>query len=384
MNAAKRPRSVRSLILLILLASGLLVACGTTGINTNWPGLSTDGELIYVAHGPGVVAYNAFTQQQAWQHFDEEGRAQFYAAPSIQDGRVIIGDYGASSSFSPKVNVTLYALTAEQTDGGRPATTRLAVELNGSIVAPPLQVGNRVYVGTADNFVYALDANSGVPLWDRPFETGDSIWGKPAFKDGLLIVNSLDKTVYAIDAESGGERWQRELEGALASAPVVNMDLVYVTSFDRKLHALDLETGEEIWAVAAEDWIWAAPAYSDGTVYFADAKGNVFAVNGETGATLWVTPIDKPVQTSPRVVGDMVYIGSEADAESEEGLLTALDANTGEQVWSKRLPAPLYTTPVVVDDMIVVAIQAESALLMAFDLESGQEAWTIPQPGSGS
>lgn len=383
MYAAKRPRSARSLIILLLVASIILVACGRTGINTNWPGLSTDGGMVYVAYGPGVIAYDAFTQEQAWQLHDEEGRAQFYAAPSIKDGRVIVGDYGASSSFSPRVNVSLYALPAEQS--GIPVSLWKKEQLaNGSIVASPLQVGDRVFVGTADNFVYALNANTGELLWPEPFETGDSIWGKPAFKDGLLVVNSLDKTVYGIDAESGSERWRRELGGALASAPVVNLNLVYVASFDRNLHALDLETGEEVWAAAAEDWIWSAPAYSDGVVYFADAKGNVFAVDGESGERMWVHPIDKPIQTSPVVVDDVIYVGSEADGELSEGLLTALAANGGDVIWQKRIPAPLYTTPVVVDDVIVVAIQAESALLMAFDLENGDEAWTIPQPGSGN
>jgi outer membrane protein assembly factor BamB len=390
--ASKRPR-FRTAIFIFIIVSLILVACGTRGLNTNWPGLSTDGRRVYVAYGPGILAYDAATQEEVWSYSPESAGLSFYAAPSIQGDRVIFGDYGSSSSFSPKVVVTLYAqtVTTSTTDDELQVTTDDLWEkselVSGSIVASPLQVGNTVYVGTGDNLVHAVDAEKGELLWPEPFETGHSIWGKPAFKDGVLFVNSLDKTVYAIDAEKGQELWHKDLDGALAGSPVVNLDLLYVASFDRQLHALDVEKGEEVWSFTAEDWIWSAPAYAQGVVYFADAKGNVFAVDGETGELQWDHAIGRPIQTSPVVVDDIVYVGSgsEPDSEVDDGVLTALNAEDGEEIWSASIPAPLYTTPVVVDDVVVVAIQSESALLMAFELNSGEKAWTyIPQPESGS
>lgn len=380
MYAAKRPFR-RPAIFLLILVSYLLIACDGTGAETNWPGLSTNGESVYVAYGPGVLAYNVTSQAQEWFFPQEANRAlQFFAAPSVEDGQVIFGDFGASGGMlSPGVVVTLYAL--DDTGDGVPGTLWSRSDLvSDRVVASPLQVGNRVFVGTANNYLIALDVTNGDKLWE--FETGHSIWGQPAYKDGVLFVASMDKTIYALESETGQEIWRTGLGGALASSPVTNTDLVYVTSFDGRLHALDMATGSEVWSAAAQDWVWDSPAFADGIVYYADVQGNVYAADGTTGEAIWSQELGQAVQTSLVVVADKVYIAAEGDITVEEpqGTLTALDAATGEQLWQKTAPASLYTTPVVVGDSIIVALQSETALLIAFDLETGDQQWVFAPP----
>ncbi len=384
MYSANRPFK-RPAIFIFILASFVFAACGVSGANTNWPGLSTDGEIIYIAYGPGVAAYSIETHsnEPVWLFPSETNRAlSFFAAPSAKDGRIILGDFGAAGGFfSPEPVVTVYAL--QNNEGG--SYRELWQESGlapGSIVAPPLQIGDRVFIGTADNYVYALDANTGEMLWPEPFQTGDSIWGRPAYKDGLLIINSLDRTVYAIEVESGRELWRKLMDGALASAPVVNEDLVFVTGFDSSLHALELKSGNEIWEAKAEDWIWSAPAYKDGVVYYADVKGNIFAASAKSGGEIWSQQIENPIQTSPVVADNSLFIASQGDTELGEGLLTALAIENGEQLWQITTVAPLYTTPVVVSDTIIVALQNEDALLIAFDKDTGNEQWRIRPPES--
>jgi outer membrane protein assembly factor BamB len=372
---------LRPAIFILIFASYLLISCGTTGTNTNWPGLSTDGQNVFVAYGPGVIAYDVENQTQEWFFPQEANRAlQFFAAPSVEDGRIIFGDFGVPGGmFSPGVIVTLYAL--ENSDAGIPTTIWSKDDLvEGQVIAPPLQIGSQVFVGTSDNYLFALDAESGEKQWE--FETDHSIWGQPAFKDGVLFVASMDKTIYALEAETGQELWHTGLGGALASSPVTNTDLLYVASFDGRLHALDMTTGGEVWSAGAEDWIWDSPAFADGVVYYADVKGNVYAVDGTTGDQIWTQQLSQAVQTSPVVVNDKVYIAAQGDiaAEAPQGTLTALSVADGAQLWQKTAPASLYTTPVVVDDAIIVALQSESALLIAYNLETGDQQWIAPPP----
>ncbi|MCB8943462.1 MAG: PQQ-binding-like beta-propeller repeat protein [Ardenticatenaceae bacterium] len=381
MYQAKRPLT-RPAILIFILVSFILAACSTSLTTGNWPGLSTDGQKVYVAHGTGVVAYNVADQSVAWTFPEEASRVPIYAAPSVQDGRIIIADFGAPGGFfSPGNVVTIYALN--DVDQGTPTTIWSANEATkASIVASPLQVGERIFVGTADNHVVALDATNGTLLWD--FEVGNSVWGQPAYKDGTVFVAVLDKKVYAIDAESGQSVWDEPvaLEGALASRPVVDTDLVYVTSFDGQLHALSISSGELVWSASGQDWIWGAPTLVDGVVYFVDVQGNVYAVDSETGAELWSQSINLSVQTSPVVVNGVIYIASEGAGTSEEpqGMLTALNAADGDQLWQQLAPAPLHTTPVVVEDTLVVALTSETALLIGYDLETGSQQWQYLPP----
>jgi outer membrane protein assembly factor BamB len=379
--AAKRP-FVRPVLFFFIIASLFLAACGVRPNNQNWPGLIAEGEILYVAHGPGIIAYNAQTQAQQWS-FPATARANlfFFAQPFVEDGRLYFGDYGAPGGFfSPNVTVSIYALDSVDSPGApRELWVNNAVAKD-KIIGQPLLVDGRLFVGTADNYILALDAEDGVELWR--VETGHSIWDQPAYRDGVLYVTSIDRIVYALDAQTGAERWRRQLNGALASRPVLNHNMLYVSSFDKQVHALDLATGDEIWAADANDWVWGAPTVADGAVYYADVKGNLFAVDAETGAPLWSAQTLGAVQTSPVVIGDTVYVASEGLTGDEvtRGALTAYAVTDGSQRWQMMTPAPLFTTPVVVDDVIIVALQSEAALLIGFDLETGAQRWLIAPP----
>ena len=58
-----------------------------------------------------------------------------------------------------------------------------------------------VYVGSWDDNVYALNAASGVELWN--FTTGGFVWPSPAVVGGLVYVGSEDGNVYALNAANG-------------------------------------------------------------------------------------------------------------------------------------------------------------------------------------
>lgn len=383
MYAAKRP-FLRPVIFFLIAASFLLAACGVQVGNTNWPGLSTDGEKLYLAYGPEVVAYDASTRAEVWHYPAEPNAAlQYFAAPEVAGQSVYIGDYGAPGGFfSPNVTVTIYSL--QNVDSGIPNANWTNAEVaSDKIVAPLLRVDDRVFVGTADNLVLALDAANGQELWR--YQTDHSIWGQPTYREGVLYVASMDRSLYAIDADSGSLIWQIALGGALPAKPVINDNLVYVSNFDNQVHAIDVATGEEAWAADAQNWVWGAPVYADSVLYYADVDGNVFAANAENGEPLWQAQVAGAVQTSPLVVGDKVYVASEgASADVPVGALTAFSAADGTQLWQQITPAPLFTTPVVVNENeIVVALTSEQSQLIAFDGESGAQLWTIAPPDRG-
>ena len=382
MYAAKRP-SKRPVIFILIVAAWLLAACGSRLSNANWPGLSAEGNVVYVAYGNGVLAYDVATQSNKWVFSPQPGRLSFYAAPSVEDGRVVVGDYGVSQGiFSPRVVVSAYGLSAGS--GNAPDELWVVNQIaSDRIVAPPLQVGDRVFIGTADNQVVALDATDGRELWRK--ETEHSIWGQPSYKNGVLFVTSMDKKIYAFDAESGTLIWDRptELDGAIASKALVDTTLIYVTSFDRKLHAISQETGEIQWSVDAQDWIWGAPVMENGVVYFADAAGLIYAVDGVSGDLLWTKDVEGAVQTTPAIADGVLYIASDKGigTDTTTGLLTALSVQDGSTVlWQQETAVPIYTTPVIVGEDVVVAVQSTDNLLTAFDKVTGTKKWDVAPP----
>jgi outer membrane protein assembly factor BamB len=377
MSWPRRRPSVR----LLFLAAGillLLTACSGQIANTNWAGMSTDGSKVYLAFGPNVLAYDPATQSPSWVFPAESGEVQFYSAPSVEGDQVVFGDYGRPGGFfSPRVTVSIYSL--ENTDSGTPrelwTNSQSAFD---KIVAPPLQVGDRVFVGTADNNILALNAADGSVQWNS--EANHAIWGQPSFRDGILYVASMDWSVYALNADTGELIWRTELGGALPSRPVLGDDLIYVSSYDGNVHALDIATGEEQWAAPAADWVWGAAALADGVIYYSDIQGNIYAADAATGEQIWTKSTGSPVQSTPVVVGDMLYIASQTPGETPAGAITAYSTADGSQIWTQPTTVPLFATPVVVGEDIVAGLQNADALLIGFDLATGQESWRFASP----
>ena len=63
-----------------------------------------------------------------------------------------------------------------------------------------------VYVGSADNGLYAIRASDGQSLWR--FQTFGRVESSPAIVGDLVVFGSADGALYAIDKVSGQMRWR--------------------------------------------------------------------------------------------------------------------------------------------------------------------------------
>ncbi|MFO7681659.1 MAG: PQQ-binding-like beta-propeller repeat protein [Chloroflexota bacterium] len=381
MYGAKRPFLKPTLFILIL-AAFVLTACGTGQAQTqNWPGMSAAGDTVYVAHGPAVLAFDVVNQAALWSFptVDERGTLQFYAPPSVLEGRVILGDYGiATSMFNPRQIVSIYGLSDPP---GAPSDWINADVATDKIIAPPLQVGDRVFVATADGQLLALDSATGELLWDQPFSAEYGFWGSLAFADGVVYAADLDGNVYGVEAESGVENGRWKTDASFPGGLTLDGDTIFAGGLDNRVRALDRTSpGSELWMFEAANGVWGAPTAVDEFVFFGDMTGNVYAVAGDTGALLWQQAVSGPIVTSPVVVDGVLYIASEGDPENRTPTwqLTAFNSADGAQLWQQSPPAGIYTTPVVVGDLVVGVMHGagNGDLLIAYDITTGVQQWT--------
>jgi outer membrane protein assembly factor BamB len=378
--AGHRPR-LRRIVSLLVLVSFLLAACGVATENQNWPGITASDDVVYVAYGPRVLAVDISERQLLWSYPDEiRPGLFFYAPPSVNDSSVILGDFGISGGFfSPGTTVTIYRLNQES--GGVSAAWSAADLATDRIVAGALQAEGMVFVGTSDNKLLALDADTGQLVWS--FETEHSIWAEPVYEDGVLYIASLDNFVYALDADSGELMWRAEMGGSVASRPVLDDGILYVSSFDRAVHALDASSGEQLWQADADTWVWGSPVVNE-AIYFTDLDGSVFAISRDGGAELWQAEVPGAVQSAPLYADGRLYVASgdvEGDDDLRRGYVTAFDADSGEQLWQQQALAPVFTPPVQVGNSVVVAVTVGVELqLLVYNLESGALDWTFSPP----
>ena len=65
----------------------------------------------------------------------------------------------------------------------------------------PAVVGNSVYFGSWDSYIYCLNTKNGDVNWK--LKTGGSVTSSPDVVNGVVYIGSWDGYVYALDAKDG-------------------------------------------------------------------------------------------------------------------------------------------------------------------------------------
>lgn len=231
---------------------------------------------------------------------------------------------------------------------------------NRGMQATPLVVDGVMYTSGVAGRVYAVDAATGAQLWsfEPPLELrnargsccdivnrGVTVW------NGKVYVGSFEGILYALDAKDGKVLWQADTfidktrAYSITGAPQVAGKVVVIgnggAEFDTRgyVSAYDLDTGELAWrffttptdpagpqqhpalemAVKTwdpkRDWSWGGGGNAwDGIAY--DAKTNLVYFGTANGSP-W-----NPAQRSP-AGGDNLFLAS----------IVAVNADTGDYVW---------------------------------------------------
>jgi hypothetical protein len=157
----------------------------------------------------------------------------------------------------------------------------------------PVVADGKVFVNTHNASVYALDAQTGQPLWR--FGARGAFLQSPAYANGLLIAASTDGNIYAIDGATGALRWSRfGGDGGFSASPTVSEGSVYLGTRMGQFLAVDLKTGQVRWRQRLGGRVRQTAAASSGRVYVTAEDLRAYCMESRTGSVVW---------TSPRLMG---------------------------------------------------------------------------------
>jgi len=143
--------------------------------------------------------------------------------------------------------------------------------------APNLfEAGGRALVGLGgkDGTYYALDRDTGTPVWTAPvvepgltnpgsnYSTGGFI-GPTAVADGIIAGGTAiggAPYLHALDASTGAIRWQQPIAAPTYGAPAVGGGVVVIGGTDFTMRALDLATGQVLWSDEVSGAVSGGPA----------------------------------------------------------------------------------------------------------------------------
>lgn len=274
--------------------------------------------------------------------------------------------------------------------------------------------GMRVFVGSSDNGLYALEAKSGRTLWR--FETTGAVQSSPLYDpvNNSVYFGSNDGALYKVSAGNGQFIYRFETNSEVAERPVLFKGTLYFVNANDTVLALEPRSGKLRWsqhrtpAAGMEIAGYSGPLVWRDKVYLGFSDGVVMAYDAETGAERW-QPVDLASEAE-QVVGDVPkYLdvdttpvpdtlegGPAVFVASIQGGVFALDADTGAQIWSNstasgvttltlwRQPAhlPASGPPPLPARKILVAASGTTGL-WGLDPENGAVLWRSRLPQGG-
>nr|WP_269783309.1 outer membrane protein assembly factor BamB [Marinibactrum halimedae] len=245
-----------------------------------------------------VIALSTEDGSELWR---QQVSSEVLSAPKT-DGRVVIVHTSDGRIFGLDVD------TGEQRwlfDNTLPALT-----LRGT--ASPLLTDNAVYAGFANGKVVALEADTGLPIWDQrvaipkgrtDLERVVDIDGSPMLVGDILFAASYQGRLVALSRANGRGLWAQEAStyknlGAGAGR-------VFYTTDEDIVVAVSAGNGQEEWR--NDQMIrrsLTGPVYVDGYVVVADADGYVHVLDAATGEYLGRDKVDGSGVRSPLLVND--------------------------------------------------------------------------------
>ncbi len=230
-------------------------------------------------------------------------------------------------------------------------------------------------------------------LWS--FETGDRILSHPTVDGNIIYVGSNDNKLYAIDANSGEELWSFSTAYDVMSSVLINENMLYFEC-GNNCYALDKITGAELWMFSNDDpegaekldpWDYhhASPVLDDTTVYFGCGDGRLYGfdkLNGELNF-LYETIDSSAIRSTPVIQNGILYFGD------WNGIIYALDILTHDTLWTQRTYGTqpyatfgMVNTQMIIHDTLLI-FGARNPEVQVLNIHTGEVVWDYTVAGGG-
>jgi outer membrane protein assembly factor BamB len=133
-----------------------------------------------------------------------------------------------------------------------------------------------LYVVSGNNRIFALDANTGVELWN--IDNGEPATSL-ALNEGLLFVAG-NGYVKAISRQNNTQVWRVGVAGQVVGGPFVDADHVLVVTQSGNIQFLDAQTGSQLNGSIIPAPVGGAAAVSGPWIYVPGADGRLYALLG--------------------------------------------------------------------------------------------------------
>ena len=329
------------------LAAIASLACAAGGaVAGDWPFIRGDERAT------GTVADKLAPPLTTLWTFQAANGAGFEATAAIVAGVVYVGDVeGTFHAIDLGSGKELWSKTFEDT----------------GFIAGSAIVGDSIYTTDYNGVVHCLDRKDGAEKWQ--YSTDSSLYAAPNVYDSTVLLATDAGDLIGLNLADGKEKWKFTIDQPLRCWPAVIDGRAIVAGCDSKMHAVDATTGKEVESVDIGDAADAIPAIMGDKAYFCTAGGLFQAMTLKPLAQVW--------KYKQRGQGKDIHAAAACEGAivlaTHDKRVVALDPATGEELWESRLRGGAQSSPVIVGKLVFVA--SIRGRLSALNLATGKETW---------
>jgi len=300
-----------------------------------------NGTVYFGSQDSKLYALDAKTGDKLWEF---ETGSWVESSPAIADGVVYFGSNDGN----------MYAVDAETGE------TIWVFETAYPIISSPAVAGDMIYFGADDYYIYALDASDGTEIWK--FYTGSHVTSSPAVLNGIVYIGTNGNYLYTLHAIDGRRilRFKSHYPGF--SSPALSNDTIYFSGSSGRVYAVDAD---------ARSWPREHEFRPMWTQIYAWGLPGIPAPPLQSGF-LWQLRISRSATTSPAIVGSNLYVGT-----GEK--LIVINLESQEKVWEFETGDSVWSSPAVINNYVYFG--SDDHRLYAIDAITGEEAWHISTEG---
>jgi len=237
-----------------------------------------------------------------------------------------------------------------------------------------------VYVGSDDEFLYALNLSNGEVKWR--YKTDGAIRNGVAVSGGCVYVGDEYGKFHCIDAKTGAKKWLFDTEASITSAANFEGEKVLFGAGNELLYCLDKDKGgTPLWTFKVPGGqVKGSPAVIAGKTFAAGCDSMLHVIDVQNGKEVRNVDLGSQVGASAAVVGEMFYVGT-----MTSNFVQAVDWKAGKVVWSyeaKKRQQPFESGVAATNELVLAGSRDRS--LHAMDRKTGKGRWVFTTEGTVS
>ncbi len=277
-------------------------------------GIAYENGFIYAVTGFGeVMSIDAASGEIVWR---VQTPIPFRTAPTVSNGRI----------FAISHDNQLQVFSTE--DGGR-LWSQVAILEPATILSgtSPAVAGDLVIAGFSSGEILAMRTSNGTVNWSdsltrtgqlTPLSDLNPIIGRPVIDRDRVFAVSHGGRMVSIDIRTGERVWMSEFTSI--ETPWVAGDNIYLVTVDAEVVCLTRNQGRVRWVKQLEKYedgdfddpiSWSGPVLATDRLILASSLGEVVSLSPYTGEVLSKIDVGDPVNVTPVVARETLYILSD-------------------------------------------------------------------------